>query len=81
MATPTVAPQPHPIPDDLVTYRLASALLMDSPYPVSPKEVEKWVRRYRIKVWSSGVGRAHRVSLSDVMEAQRDEAIRLDIAT
>ncbi|MFD8626644.1 hypothetical protein ACFV4E_22635 [Streptomyces hygroscopicus] len=83
MAIPTVAPHPQSssIPDDLVTYREASALLRDTPHPAAPTKIGKWVRMYRIRIWSAGIGTAHRVSFTDVLEAQRDEAIRLSRAT
>ncbi|GHJ34264.1 hypothetical protein TPA0910_86970 [Streptomyces hygroscopicus subsp. sporocinereus] len=82
MAIPIVAPrsQSPSVPDDLVTYRVASALLRDSPYPASEHKVGRWVRRYHIRIWSAGAGKAHLVSFTDVVKAQRDEAIRLDRA-
>ena len=81
MATPTAAPQTQSIPDDLVTYKEASALLLDTPDPASDHKVGRWVRRYHIRIWFAGVGKAHRVSFTDVLKAQRDEAIRLGRVT
>lgn len=77
MATPTVAPHTQSIPDDLVTLETASALLAPTPEPASATKIGKWVRFYRIRVYRPSSGRAYRVSFTDVVRAQRDEAIRL----
>ncbi|MFJ1993029.1 hypothetical protein [Streptomyces asiaticus] len=73
MATPTAVHQP--IPDDLVTLKEASALLRPTPRPASVSTIGRWIARYRIAVFPAG--KVHRISFTDVLIAQRDEAVRL----
>lgn len=60
---------------DLTTLKEAAALLRDTPHPASVSKVRRWIEAYGIEV--SRHGRTDYVSFSDILEAQRDEAIRL----
>ena len=74
MATPTVRPQS--IPDDLVTLTETIELLKPTPHPVKHKsKLERWIARYHIRVFRTSSG-VVQVSFSDMLMAQRDEAIR-----
>ncbi|MFJ2202445.1 hypothetical protein [Streptomyces violaceusniger] len=73
MATPTLSIQS--LPDDLVTLKEASVLLRPTPRPASVSTITRWIARYHITVFQRG--KSHAVSFTDVLIAQRDEAIRL----
>lgn len=60
---------------DLTTLKEAVALLRDTPHPTSVSNMRRWIQRYDIAV--TRCGKTDYVSFSDVLEAQRDEVIRL----
>ena len=62
---------------DLVTLKEASALLRGTPHPASVTTIRRWIDRYGLRVTCAG--KAGRVSFSDILEAQRDEARRLGV--
>lgn len=62
---------------DLTTLKEASALLRETPHPASISKLRRWIDRYGIAVKRSG--KTDYVSFSDILEAQRDEAVRLQV--
>lgn len=64
--------------DDLVTLKEASALTLGTPRPASVATIRRWIVRYGIAKTREGL--VDKVSYSDILEAQRDEAIRLQSA-
>lgn len=66
---------PAPIADDLVTIDEAVAFLSQSGHRVSETTLRNWIARYGIK--RIKVRRAHYMSMSDLLRAQRDELDRL----
>jgi hypothetical protein len=61
--------------DDLVTLKEAADFLSQSGHHVSVTTLNRWIARYRIAV--TRCGRKNKMSMSDLLIAQRDELARL----
>ncbi|MER6844770.1 hypothetical protein [Streptomyces platensis] len=75
MATPLPAADAA----DLVTLKEIVQLLKPTPHPASESTIRRWIKRYGIRVVRRGM--VNKVSFTDILEAQRDEAERLHAAS
>ncbi|HEX5567935.1 MAG TPA: hypothetical protein VFY14_13585 [Streptomyces sp.] len=68
---------PEAAPDDLFPIKEVPALLRETEYPASETTIRRWIDKHGIRTWL--VRGSRRVSYSDVLTAQREEAIAAGI--
>ena len=61
-----------PLPDDLMTLRMARVLLRRTPHCPAESTLRGWIRRYGIRRYKFDDVPEVCVSFSEVLEAQRD---------